>query len=242
MEFSKKNQIKYENNRPYFNLQYEGTFDNLVKACPGNAIRYDSEAYDIKQLMEKIKEDRVFFRDDGGVTFSGGEPLMQGEFLYEILKACQEEKIHTAIETTMYGSLELIKKIFPYLDLIYIDLKVFDEKRHMELTNVSSKMIKQHIEYILESEYRNKVIIRTPLIPTMTATDHNIKSIANFLVNIYPEVKYELLNYNPLAFAKYELVDLEYEVDKQLKMFDKEQMEHFHQLVYQTGLKNLIIE
>ena len=49
--------------------------------------RYDSEAYDIKQLMEKIKEDRVFFRDDGGVTFSGGEPLMQGEFLYEILKA-----------------------------------------------------------------------------------------------------------------------------------------------------------
>ena len=72
--------------------------------------------------------------------------------------------------------------------------------------------------------------------------DHNIKSIANFLVNIYPEVKYELLNYNPLALAKYELVDLEYEVDKQLKMFDKEQMEHFHQLVYQTGLKNLIIE
>ena len=242
VEFYKKNQIKYEKNRPYFNLQYEGTFDNLVKACPGNAIRYDSEAYDIKQLMEKIKEDRVFFRDDGGVTFSGGEPLMQGEFLYEILKACQEEKIHTAIETTMYGSLELIKKILPYLDLIYIDLKVFDEKRHMELTNVSSKMIKQHIEYILESEYRNKVIIRTPLIPTMTATDHNIKSIANFLVNIYPEVKYELLNYNPLAFAKYELVDLEYEVDKQLKMFDKEQMEHFHQLVYQTGLKNLIIE
>ena len=139
VEFSKKNQIKYENNRPYFNLQYEGTFDNLVKACPGNAIRYDSEAYDIKQLMEKIKEDRAFFRDDGGVTFSGGEPLMQGEFLYEILKACQEEKIHTAIETTMYGSLELIKKILPYLDLIYIDLKVFDEKRHMELTNVSSK-------------------------------------------------------------------------------------------------------
>lgn len=71
----------------------------------------------------------------------------------------------------------------------------------------------------------------------MTATDHNIKSIANFLVNIYPEVKYELLNYNPLALAKYELVDLEYEVDKQLKMLDKEQMEHFHQLVYQTGLK-----
>ena len=72
----------------------------------------------------------------------------------------------------------------------------------MELTNVSSKMIKQHIEYILESEYRNKVIIRTPLIPTMTATDHNIKSIANFLVNIYPEVKYEIVELQSISFCK----------------------------------------
>lgn len=63
-----------------------------------------------------------------------------------------------------------------------------------------------------------------------------------FLLIFIQKLNTELLNYNPLAVAKYELVDLEYEVDKQLKMFDKEQMEHFHQLVYQTGLKNLIIE
>lgn len=241
-QFSKKNQMTYKNDRPYFNLQYQGDFDNLVKICPSSAIRCDSQEYDIDQLMEKIKEDQVFFRDDGGVTFSGGEPLMQGEFLVEILKKCQEENIHTAIETTLYAPLELIKRILPYLDLIYIDLKVFDENKHQELTGVSSKIIKEHIQYVLESEHKNKVIIRTPLIPSMTATDNNITDISNFLVNIYPEVKYELLNYNPLASSKYELVDLEYGVDKQYKMYTKEQMQYFYDIVYKTGLKNLIVE
>lgn len=241
-QYAKENQMIYQNNRPYFNLEYKGNFDNLVKICPSAAIRYDSEEYDIGKLMEKIKEDQVFFRHDGGVTFSGGEPLMQGEFLVEILKKCKEERIHTAIETTMYASFDLIQRVLPYLDLIYIDLKVFDEDEHQKLTGVSSKIIKEHIQYILESEYKDKVIIRTPLIPSMTATDDNIINIANFLVSIYPKVKYELLNYNPLASSKYELVDLEYGVDKQYKMFNKEQMQYFYHIVYATGLKNLIIE
>lgn len=240
--FSKEHQMKYENNRPYFNLKYEGDFDNLIKVCPSSAIRYDSEEYDIDKLIEKIKEDQIFFRDDGGVTFSGGEPLMQGEFLTTILKKCKEEGIHTAIETTLYASLDLIKDILPYLDLIYVDLKVFDENKHREFTGVSSKIIKEHIRYILESEHKDKVIIRTPLIPSMTATNDNIINIANFLVNIYPEVKYELLNYNPLASSKYELVDLEYSIDKQYKIFSKKQMQHFNDIVYRRGLKNLIIE
>lgn len=167
---------------------------------------------------------------------------MQGQFLVDILKRCKEEGIHTAIETTLYASLDLIKKVLPYLDLIYVDLKVFDENKHEELTNVSSKIIKKHIQYVLESEHKDKVIIRTPLIPSMTATDDNITNISNFLVNIYSKVKYELLNYNPLASSKYELVDLKYGVDKQYKMFNKKQMQHFYNIVYTTGLKNLIIE
>ena len=78
--------------------------------------------------LSYIKEDEVFFQHGGGVTFSGGEPFMQGEFLIKILKRCQKEKIHTAIETSFYTSLELIKKALPYLDLVYIDLKIFDEQ------------------------------------------------------------------------------------------------------------------
>lgn len=235
-------QMTYKNNRPCFNFDYQGEFDNLVKACPSGAIRYDSEFYDVETLLEKIKQDEVFFKHGGGVTFSGGEPFMQGEFLIDILRRCKEEGLHTAIETSLYAPLELIQKALPYLDLIYADFKVYDEKKHEEYTGITSQMIKTHIQYILESIHRNKVIIRTPLIPSMTATDDNIASLSKFLVNNYSEVQYELLNYNPLASSKYSLVNLEYGVDKQYKMLTKEQMQHFYEIVYQTGLKNLIIE
>jgi pyruvate formate lyase activating enzyme len=240
--FSKENQLVYKDNRPYINYEYEGDFDNLIKACPSNALRYDSEEYTIEKLIDKIKEDKVFFRDNGGVTFSGGEPLNQKQFLIDILKKCKEENIHTAIETTMYESYEYIEKILPYLDLIYIDLKIFDDDKHKEYTGVSNKIIKKNIKSILQSEYKDKVIIRTPLIPTMSAYDNNIHSIASYIYHIYPDVKYELLNYNPLASSKYELVDLKYGVDKKYKMFNKEDMKYYYEIVYQTGLKNLIIE
>jgi len=240
-QYANDGQMTYQNDRPYFNKECEN-FDNLVKYCPTGAIRYDSELYDIEELMIKIKQDEVFFREEGGVTFSGGEPFMQGDFLIEILKRCHEEGIHTAIETSLHVSLDLMKQALPYLDLIYVDLKIYDHQKHQQYTGVSSHLIKNNIKYILESQHRDKVIIRTPLIPSMSATDDNITAISEFLVNIYPEVKYELLNYNPLASSKYSLVGLEYGLSTDLKMFNQEQMQHFYDLIYQTGIKNLIIE
>lgn len=239
---AKPGQLEYKNDRPYFLQNIFDNFDNLINACPSGAISYDCQEYDLDELMNKITADRVFFRDDGGVTFSGGEPLLQGEFLLEILKRCKAEGIHTAIETTMYGASELIQKILPYLDLIYIDLKIFDEESHQRLTGVSVAGIKAQIRTILQSEHKEKVIIRTPLIPGITASDENIRSIAQFLKELDGQVHYELLNYNPLAAAKYELYDKQYGMKADLKPFNDQQMQHFYQLVKQAGIKNLIIE
>ena len=197
--------------------------------------------YTPEELLSKILRFKSYFGAEGGVTFSGGEPFMQCEFLIKILKRCQKEKIHTAIETSFYTSLELIKKALPYLDLVYIDLKIFDEQKHQACTNVSSQLIKENIRYVLQSEYKDKVIIRTPLIPTMSATDENIHQIVKFLIQINPEVKYEMLNYNPLASAKYELVNLKYGLES-YQMFTKQQMQHFYDVALQAGIKNLIKE
>lgn len=227
--------------RPYFKKN-QNDFTDVIKACPSGAIQYDSKEYDLDTLLSKIKEDEVFYKHGGGVTFSGGEPFMQGDFLIEILKRCKEEKIHTAIETSFYTSLELIKKALPYLDLIYIDLKLFDEKKHQKYTGVSSKIIKENIRYVLQSEHKKKVIIRTPLIPQITATDENLEAIVRYLVELDPNVNYELLNYNPLASSKYELVGKEYGIDTNYKMFDEKQMQHFYDVALQANLKNLIRE
>lgn len=241
-QFALIGQMRYENNRPYIVKDYQGDFDNIVNACPSGALRYDCQSYDVEELMEAIESDVVFYRDDGGVTFSGGEPLLQGEFLLALVKACHEKGIHMALESSLYGSWSLIKKILPYLDIVYADLKVFDDCLHQKYTGKSNRIIKRNIRLLLESEYKDKVIMRTPLIPNMTATDENIRQIAEFLYDVDKNVKYELLNYNPLAKAKYDLYDETYGVAADAKMFDQQEMNHFYRIVYQSGIQNITIE
>ena len=231
-------QMRYDK-RPYFNLKYSGSFDNLVHVCPSSAIRYDSTLYMVKELASKIEEDKIFFKRNGGVTFSGGEPFLQKEFLIDILKECKKRGIHTAIESSFYTDLELVKETALYLDLIFADLKVFDEADHKAMTGVSNQKILRNIEYLLTSEHKEKVIIRTPLIPGYNASEKNLKQISGFISGLYPEVKYEMLNYNPLASSKYDLVDMEYEPGK-LKPFTLDEIEGFKKVVKEAGIKNLI--
>lgn len=236
-----KNQMIYKD-RPYFNLEFNGDFDNLIQDCPSASIRYDASLYTIDELLEKILDDKVFYQDNGGVTFSGGEPFSQGEFLINILKSCKEKGIHTAIESSFYAPIDLVKEALPYLDQIYADCKVYDDSLHRQIVGVSNKRILDNIEYMLKSEHRDKVTIRTPLIPSMNATKENIADISKFLSNCYGDVKYELLNYNPLASSKYSLVDLEFELDKKIKPFTAFELNEFYDVVIHNGIKNLIKE
>ena len=193
--------------------------------------------------MEEIRKDKSFYRyGNGGVTISGGEPLLQWKFTKELLKACKKEGIHTAIETSLYADQEVIKEILPYLDRIFADFKLATEKDHMHYTGVSNQKIKDNIRYLLETSNRDKVIIRTPMIPGMTATEDNIKGIAKYLNGIYQYVSYEILNYNPLAEAKYHLVDREYCFEENPKLYTKEQMQEFKSWAVEGGLENIIIE
>ena len=119
--------------------------------------------------------------------------------------------------------------------------KVYFKDKYLVTGHTPTQLIKENIRYVLQSEYKDKVIIRTPLIPTMSATDENIHQIVKFLIQINPEVKYEMLNYNPLASAKYELVNLKYGLES-YQMFTKQQMQHFYDVALQAGIKNLIKE
>ncbi|WP_348635016.1 hypothetical protein [Catenibacterium sp. co_0103] len=127
--------------------------------------------------------------------------LCKEEKLIQLLKELHK-RVHTAIETSLYTSLDLVKEATPYLDRIYCDLKIEDDKAHIEATGVSNAIIKENLAYLLTSEHKDKVTVRTPLIPGYTSDDDNIKSIASYLYSLYPDVRYELLNYNPLASAK----------------------------------------
>lgn len=218
-------------------------WEQIIYNCPTGAIAMDARTYTVQELIRKAQKDRAFYcRGSGGVTISGGEPLMQGDFAAELLAGLKKIGIHTAIETSLFAPEKTLKKMLPYLDQFYADMKLADAGEHAAYTNVTNEQIKKNLEYLLTSPKRDQVIVRTPLIPTYTATEHNLTAIAKFLSGIYPEVHYELLNYNPLAEAKYHLVDREYCFKENPRLYTKAQMQEFGEIVKKHGIKNLIME
>ena len=217
-------------------------FSKIIENCPADAVQYDCKIVSSDELIKIVLRDRAFFNHGGGVTFSGGEPLMQSDFLLEVLKKLREEGIDTAIETALNVDKEILKKIFPYLNGIYADLKIFDEENHKKYTGVSNKKIKENIKFLLTSDKKDSVIIRTPMIPEFTAYEKNIQEISEYISEIYPQVKYEILNYNPLAESKYELTGEKYCFEENKPLYTKEQMKNFGQTAEKSGIKKIIIE
>lgn len=215
-------------------------WDKVLSACPTNALHFDSRSFSVEEIMEEIKKDLIFYRQNGGVTFSGGEPLYQFDFLLALVKRCKEEGLHVALETSLATSRKRLQQILPLVDLIYMDLKIIDTKQHQQYIGIGNRVILENINYVLTSDERHKAIVRTPLIPTKTDQSDNICGIAKFLSDMDSEVHYELLNYNPLAKAKYSALDEDYCFVDNPKPFTKEQMRQFYQLAKKCGIHNVV--
>ena len=212
-----------------------------IDICPTGALTMDCKNYTLDEVVEITIKDKAFFKYGGGVTLSGGEPFSQGDFTIALLKRLKVIGINTAIETSLFVSSEYLLEALPYLDIIFADFKEFDNKKHKAFTGVSNELIKKNIKLILESDKRDCVIIRTPLIPNYTGNNDNINDISRYISDIYSDVKYELLNYNPLAKSKYNLIDnLDYCFEENPSMYTDEQMKEFQDIACLSGIKNLI--
>jgi len=134
----------------------------------------------IDEIVMEVEHDRVFFEESGGgVTLSGGEPLFQIDFCTELLRALKKKEFHTALDTTGYASSEEIRRVIPFVDLFLFDLKLMDDETHQKYTGVSNKQILENLKYLIKE--RKNVIIRFPVIPGITDTPSNIRTIINFL-------------------------------------------------------------
>ena len=155
----------------------------------------------VDEIMNEVSKDFMFYEQSGGgVTFSGGEPLMQPDFLLSLLQRCKEKDIHTAVDTSGYANYNVFKKIFPYTDLFLFDLKIMDEIEHNKYTGVSNKLILRNLTNL--SETAKKIRIRIPLIPGITDTESNIGQIAGFLSQLKNISNIDLLPYNELSEGK----------------------------------------
>lgn len=217
----------------------------LSEVCPSGAITFDSTRYTVTELADIAERDRVFFGEAGGVTVSGGEPLFLPHFVAALLKELKARGIHTTIETALNVRAEFVRQVLPWLDHIYADCKIMDPQAHRRHTGQSNERVLENLAELLTGPRRGDVTVRTPMIPGITDSAGNIAAIASFISGLYPQVRYELLNYNPLAAAKYDQQpDRDYVFDREENppMFTQPQMEAFRQIARDAGVTNLVVE
>jgi len=168
--------------------------DRVKKSTKNKTVGYEISVYDI---MEKIEKDRIFYDEsDGGVTFSGGEPLVQIEFLLELLKSCKKSNIHTVVDTSGEANWKDFEKIINFVDLFLYDLKIINDELHKKYTGVSNKRVHSNLKELIVGE--NNIELHIPLIPGITDTDSNISDIIQFILALSTIPAVILHAYNPL--------------------------------------------
>lgn len=214
----------------------------LMDACPTGALRWDSQEMGVEQILEEVLKDAPFYRQGGGVTLSGGEPLLDGPFALALLKALKGAGLNTAVESALLVERGTLEGAMPYTDHLYADLKLLDGAAHRRYTGRDNRLIKANLSWLLAGPYRERITVRTPLIPTATATRANLFAIARFLAELWPDAAYELLNYNPLARDKYRLLNRPYFLNPDRQKFTPRQMEAFAAIARQAGLRRVFID
>lgn len=165
---------------------------------------------DIDELIKKI-DDYSLFLKSGGVTVSGGEPLLYAKELIYLFKKLKHKGIHTCIDTSGYVPLnDDIKELLNYTDLLLLDLKVFDEQKHINLTGVSNKTILSFAKYL--DQIHKPIWIRHVLVPTLNDTENDLKELKSFINTLNNVEKIELLPYHEMGIYKWEELGLDYKL------------------------------
>jgi pyruvate formate lyase activating enzyme len=179
--------------------------------CPTGALETAGWLISVKELVGEVLKDRIVFEESGGgATISGGEPLMQPEFLAELLSALKQEGIHTAVETSGLASWKNLSSVIDYTDLFIYDLKLVDPELCRQYLGVNSDTIVTNLDQLHKSGA--ELIVRMPIIPTVNDSSACLQMAAESLKEI-GITKLELLPYHRFGSAKYEKLGLEYKLD-----------------------------
>ena len=192
--------------------------------CPGDARKICGREWTVEEVFAEIIKDKTYYENSGGgVTFSGGECMLQVDFLLALLKKCKENGIHTAVDTAGNVSWESFEKVLPYTDLFLYDLKCFSEELHKSATGVSNRRILENLERLAG---RAALLIRVPVIPSINDGEEELRRMAEFLRKIQVN-RVEVLPYHKMGEHKYDALKLKCQ---EFAVPSKEQMERIQRL------------
>ena len=178
------------------------------------------EIVSVDELVDKVLKYKNYFGEKGGITLSGGECMLQSDFIAELLKKLKENNIHTVIDTAGNVEWKEFEKVIPYTDLFLYDIKCYSEDLHKELTGVSNKLI---LSNIIKLSKTSDVVVRIPIIPDVNTSEEELDSVSLFLEKLKLR-DIELLPYHNLGEEKYKQLGLEF---IKFKVPTKKEMEYY---------------
>lgn len=204
-----QNRISFENNRPHFNQHFCEECRICVNECYQNALQIAGRTINGEDIMKTIRRDADYYHNSGGgVTFSGGEALMQIECLSALLQECKTAGIHTAVETSGHIPLEYIETALPNVDLFLFDIKHLDATKLKEVTGGNLSLILHNLG-IITKDSAHKVVLRVPCIPNFNLNDEFMDNLFT-LALAHGITRIDLLSYHTLGRDKYAQLDRKY--------------------------------
>jgi pyruvate formate lyase activating enzyme len=190
------------------------------------------EKYSDDSLLQEILKDRIFYEESGGgVTFSGGEPLLQADFLMEMMRRLKQENIHSTIDTSGYAPPDIFKKACSMADLVLFDLKIADNQKHKHYTGTENTLIFNNLNTLIQDNIPFR--IRIPLIHQVTDTPENIEGLASLLPA--DNINIDLLPYHELGIRKRNKAGIPSENDKKLTAPPRDYMEEIKEYFDSKG-------
>ena len=204
-----------------------------AELCFAQALVMSGKEMTVEQIMAQVRQDKPYYLSSGGgVTLSGGEVLCHVPFALELARACRAEGISVAIETNLSQKYETIAPLLAECDLVMADLKLVDDEMHRKYTGVSNATVLENIEMIKDIP----LIVRTPLIPGVSATRENLRGAAELLAGKENLIYYQLLNFNPLGVSKYGYLGTECEF-ADARSYTDAQMQEFAEMIADIPVK-----
>lgn len=187
--------------------------DNCSRVCQSDALSIAGRQMSVKEILEEIEKDMTFFNESGGgVTFSGGEPLLQHDFLNALLVECKERDIHTIVQTCGFAPYEIVDRVRDKVDLFLYDIKIMDDRKHRKYTDASNGQILENLKKLAENG--SSIVISFPIIPSINDDDKNVTRIAQFIQPL-PNIKHvNLLPYHRAGIEKYKNLGKPYKLDR----------------------------
>lgn len=203
---------------------------DCLPVCPPQSLEVFGKSMTVDEVLRAVEADSSFYsRSGGGLTLSGGEPLLQADFCLKLLEKAQSRGIDTAVETSGLVKWSVLERAAGLADEVFFDIKLLDRSVHREVTSVSNERILENFHKLVERFPGKPIVVRTPVIPGVNDTVSEIAAIAAIVASAPENVRYELLPYHRFARGKYRALDMEYRLEE-LEPPSEEQMKRLERM------------